>query len=88
MVTKCANPSCLATFNHREGRLFRFPKQAVDDGRPANTHSVQHFWLCGDCFPAYRLEYNNAIGVSLARHFEGSHFPSPGSGPRKLIAAA
>lgn len=84
MVSKCANPSCRAKFDHREGRLFRFPKRPVEDGRPANTHSVQHFWLCGRCFRAYLLEYHDGVGVAITRHLDGT--PTPGA--RKFIAAA
>jgi hypothetical protein len=83
MVSKCANPTCGATFDHREGRLFRFPKRPNQAG-PANTHSVQHFWLCGNCFPDYLLEYHDGVGVALTRRFERA--PTPG--PRKFIAAA
>ena len=84
MVSKCANPSCLAQFDHGEGRLFRFPKRAIEDGRSANTHSVQHFWLCGKCFSAYVLEYHDGVGVAMIRRSSGT----PGPGPRKFIAAA
>jgi hypothetical protein len=84
MVSKCANPSCAATFDHREGRLFCFPKRSIEAGQPANTHSVQHFWLCGRCFPDYLLEYHDGVGVTIAPHFEST----PVRGPRKFIAAA
>jgi hypothetical protein len=84
MVSKCANPGCATTFDHREGRLFRFPKRAVEGDLPANTHSVQHFWLCGNCYRDYLLEYHEGVGVTLIHHFERT--PTPG--PRKFIAAA
>jgi hypothetical protein len=84
MVSKCANPNCSATFHHRQGRLFRFPKQPVEDGRPANTHSVQHFWLCEACFSMYSLEYLEREGVVLRRRFEPAREP----GPRKFIGVA
>jgi hypothetical protein len=63
MISRCANPVCLAKFGHREGRLFRFPKRAKD--QPANTHAVQHFWLCGACSKLYSLEYIENQGVAL-----------------------
>jgi len=68
MISRCANPACLAEFDHREGRLFRFPKRAED--RPANTHSVQHFWLCADCAQSYLLEYIEKQGVALKPRVE------------------
>jgi len=84
MVLKCANPNCSATFNHREGRLFRFPKRPIEDGRPANTHSVQHFWLCELCFATYSLEYHDGLGVAIIRQFERPAGPRS----RKFISAA
>jgi len=84
MALKCANPNCSVTFDHREGRLFRFPKRPIEDGRPANTHSVQHFWLCGTCFQTFSLEYCEGQGVALTRHFERTIKSSP----RKFIAVA
>lgn len=84
MALKCANPNCSATFDHRDGRLFRFPKRPIEAGRPANTHSVQHFWLCGICFQTYSLEYSEAHGVALTRQFEHRL----GTNTRKFIAVA
>jgi hypothetical protein len=83
MVSKCANPSCASTFDYREGRLFRFPKRPLEGG-PVNTHSVQHFWLCGECFRDYLLEYHEGVGVAMARHFERTSTPEP----RTFVAAA
>jgi hypothetical protein len=84
MVSKCANPSCSATFHHRHGKLFRFPKRPVEEGRPANTHAVQHFWLCEICCATYSLEYHEAKGVALRCRFE----PTPGPDKGSFIAAA
>lgn len=84
MVSKCANPNCSATFDHQQGRLFRFPKRPIEDGRPANTHSVQHFWLCGNCYQTYSLEYHEDLGVAITRHFEKASAPES----RKFISVA
>jgi hypothetical protein len=84
MVSQCANPSCQASFDHRHGRLFRFPKRPVEGDRPANTHSVQHFWLCGNCLATYRLEYHDGVGVAITARLDGTVTP----GPHKFIAAA
>ncbi len=76
MFSRCANPSCKAEFDYRQGHFFRFHKRALDDGQPANTHSVQHFWLCGECSETHCLEYSEGAGVSIRMHFEdtfGSH---------------
>ena len=61
----CANPDCQATFDYRQGRLFRFHKDHPVRERPPNTHSVQHFWLCGTCCGNYTLEYRDECGVLI-----------------------
>jgi hypothetical protein len=65
MFSECANPECRAEFDYRQGKFFRFRKPQRKDGQPANTHSVQHFWLCGSCARIYRLEYEPGRGILL-----------------------
>ncbi len=84
MISKCANPSCSAAFDHRQGRLHRFPKCRTEHGPPANTHSVQHFWLCATCCKTYSLRYDEDLGVTLGRQVERGSAPEM----RQLIAAA
>lgn len=84
MISKCANPSCSAAFDHRQGRLHRFPKCRAEDGPPANTHSVQHFWLCATCCKTYSLRYDEDLGVTLGLQVEQSSAPEM----RQFIAAA
>jgi hypothetical protein len=81
MIRRCANPACLAEFDHRKGQLFRFPKKAED--RPADMHSVQHFWLCANCCKLYSLEYDENRGVALK-----PRAGEPRSAARHFIAAA
>jgi len=67
MFSQCANPVCGLAFDYRQGRLFRFHKNH-DAGKPApNTHSVQHFWLCGTCSQQFTLEYRQDAGVLIHR---------------------
>jgi hypothetical protein len=65
MFSVCANPDCQAPFDYRQGRLFRFHKDNPAGERAPNTHSVQHFWLCGVCCGAYTLEYRDGYGVLI-----------------------
>jgi hypothetical protein len=65
MFSVCANPDCQAPFDYRQGRLFRFHKHHPAGERVPNTHSVQHFWLCGVCCGAYALEYRDGYGVLI-----------------------
>jgi hypothetical protein len=65
MFSFCANPDCLAPFDYRQGRLFRFHKVHPACERPLNSHSVQHFWLCGTCSGTHTLEYRDECGVLI-----------------------
>jgi hypothetical protein len=56
MFSVCANKDCHAPFDYRQSLLFRFHKDHPANEKPPNTHSVQHFWLCGDAAMAERAE--------------------------------
>lgn len=70
MFSNCANPSCQAEFDYRQGRFYRFHRGPLDDGQPANTHSVEHFWLCGECCETYHLKYAEGRGVLIELNVE------------------
>lgn len=70
MFSKCANPSCKTGFDYRQGCFYRFHRRPLDDAQPANTHSVQHFWLCGECCETYHLKYAEGRGVLIELNFE------------------
>lgn len=84
MFSECANPACRAEFDYRQGAIFRFRSQPLQDGQPANAHSIQHFWLCSNCARIYRLEYEEGRGVFL-RHIGGNVMQS--SLPRQVALA-
>ena len=65
MFSFCANPDCHAPFDYQHGQFFRFHKDHPAGEEPPNTHSVQHFWLCGTCCGAYTLEYKDECGVLI-----------------------
>jgi len=70
MFSECANPSCRAEFDYRQGQFFRFHKRPADDGQPDNTHSIQHLWLCGLCSESYCLEQARGGGILVRLRFE------------------
>lgn len=70
MFSKCANPDCPAEFDYRQGHFFRFPKSHPEGELPANSHCVQHFWLCEKCSQEYTLEYKDGIGVLIRLHLQ------------------
>lgn len=60
MFPQCANTECSAVFgNIREGNLFRFGRVHTGDGSPANSHSVEHAWLCARCCKTLTVEFRN-----------------------------
>lgn len=65
MFSTCANPDCATPFDHRRGRFFRFHRSPLEGQVAANTHSVQHFWLCKSCCDIYTLEYTSGVGVAI-----------------------
>jgi hypothetical protein len=70
MFSTCANPECRVSFDYHEGRFFRFHKSHLPGEAPANTHSVQHFWLCGKCSKEFMLEYEETKGVEMLHRLE------------------
>ena len=67
MLSRCANPDCGANFDYGHGRFFRFRRSSAPV--PANSHSVQHHWLCDSCSETYTLDYREAIGILLSLRF-------------------
>ena len=73
MLSKCAAPSCHATFLHlNEGRLFRLEPDSVhEEGEGDGSIQLEeYFWLCALCCQAYKLQLDpqgNVIVVSLPR---------------------
>jgi len=65
VFSQCANPACEKPFDHHQGKFFRFPVSIPNGQLPPNMHSVQHFWLCGDCSEIYTLNYRSDRGVVL-----------------------
>jgi len=84
MFSVCANPNCQALFEYQEGQLFRFHKDHPAGENLPNTHSVQHFWLCGVCYQVYTLEYRDGCGVLIKDRPE----TSDNLEPLRYIAAA
>jgi hypothetical protein len=64
MLSVCANPQCRAAFFSGEGRFFRF-RLSHNDGNAANTHAVEHFWLCGKCSQRFTLGFRDGVGVVI-----------------------
>jgi hypothetical protein len=82
MFAKCANPDCDAPFDYRSGRFFRFRRPSLEGQVAANTHCVQHFWLCKACSETSTLEASGTGVVVRQRQ----RMPA-GQSPRSVVAA-
>jgi len=83
LLSACANPECSVPFDHRRGRFFRFHRPPLEGQAAANTHSVQHFWLCKPCSEIYTLELASGVGVVIKQRHR-----VPVELPLRLIATA
>jgi hypothetical protein len=70
MLSKCANPSCTASFRYfHQGRLFRMevetsePDEAVLTRAGKAVRRAEFFWLCDRCAARMTLEHTSAGSV-------------------------
>ena len=77
MLSKCANPSCSASFRYfHQGKLFRMempaanPDEAVLTAAGKSVRRAEFFWLCDVCAKVMTLEYDQSGGV-LVRPVDG-----------------
>jgi hypothetical protein len=76
VVSKCANPECVATFRYfHQGKLFRLETEAGFDrrralGNDAETKKplrrIEFYWLCENCSQNMTVVFEKGVGV-LAR---------------------
>jgi hypothetical protein len=74
MLSKCANPSCAASFRYfHQGKLFRMevansnPDEAVLTRTGKTVRRAEFFWLCDRCATRMTLEHSSAGGVVVKR---------------------
>jgi hypothetical protein len=70
MYLTCANPNCNCEYDYGRGRLFRFHQPALPEQKPANSHGVKHYWLCGRCNEKFTIEFHKGLGVLLMERLE------------------
>ena len=50
MVSKCANPACMAPFRYlHEGRIFTVRANGSEQRRDGADPKVERYWLCSTC---------------------------------------
>ncbi|MGD0908445.1 MAG: hypothetical protein ABSA96_12745 [Candidatus Acidiferrales bacterium] len=84
MLDQCANPECAIPFDYRQGLFYRFRRTCAVNWAPANTHNVQHFWLCGRCAETYTLQFQKEHGVVISLRLTVRHENFP---PRVIVFA-
>ncbi len=76
MLSKCANPACLAPFLYlHEGKIFNIEVDVAGLGGPDLTMSangrarrLEHYWLCGNCARSMTVIYEHgSVFARLAR---------------------
>lgn len=75
MLSKCANPTCSASFRRLgSGRLFRFEVRSPSEPCRDVPHSVcstksghasVFFWLCKNCKLTNTLSFDSARGLTV-----------------------
>ena len=78
MVSKCANPACLARFRYlHQGRIFniKIPVRAGD----RYQYRIELYWLCMDCARSLKLVADNGTGAAIRSRYPQlpSGLPAP-----------
>ncbi len=65
MLSKCANPVCLARFLYlSQGRIFNIQiESSVTESRPP-SNKIEHFWLCESCARVMRVVRENGVVIT------------------------
>ena len=82
MLSKCANPACLARFHYlHQGRIFKIETGAVSSDTTASpstaspstaspTRRIEHFWLCERCVQTLTVVLENGAVTTRPLHRE------------------
>ena len=76
MVSKCANPECVASFRYfHQGKLFRVEVDVGvdrrrslgddDDEKKKHLRRIEFYWLCENCAGRMTLVFEKGVGVSV-----------------------
>jgi hypothetical protein len=72
VLSKCANPACLARFHYlHEGRIFKIEMATVaSDSKTLPTRKIEHFWLCELCMQTLTVVLENGVVSTRPLHLE------------------
>jgi hypothetical protein len=85
VLSKCANPACLARFHYlHEGRIFKIETATVaSDIRNSPTRKIEYFWLCECCMQTLTVVLESGVVSTRPLHLE----LSAGRPPRRQNVA-
>jgi len=85
MVSKCANPTCMAPFRYlHEGRIFTVRANGNEHRPDGADPKVERYWLCSACCDSMTLILQS--GKVLLRAL--SAIPEPAVKPVRSMARA
>jgi hypothetical protein len=95
MLSKCANPTCSATFRYlHEGRLYVIASRETLGGHKTRCSSksgqLEYAWLCSSCSLYLTIQIDEERGTRVVRKFEatnGSKFSASASDRNKMDTA-
>jgi hypothetical protein len=72
VLSKCANPACLARFHYlHEGRIFKIETAPVGSAiKSSPTRKIEYFWLCERCMQTLTVVVENGIVSTRPLHLE------------------
>ena len=70
MLSKCANPACLARFHYlHQGRIFNVEAWAIASDRSSSQRRrIEHFWLCEHCAQTLTVVIENGVVTTRPLH--------------------
>jgi hypothetical protein len=69
VLSKCANPTCLARFHYlHQGRIFNIEMGTASSNRISGTRRIEHFWLCERCAQTLTVVLENGVAITRPLH--------------------
>ena len=62
MISQCLNPTCGKPLDYlRNGRVVRAVR------KQGMSVAIEHYWLCGECYLAYKFCFSSEGEIALTR---------------------
>ncbi len=72
MLSKCANPACLARLHYlRKGRIFKIETGTVSSkGKGSSNRRIEYFWLCERCAQTLTVVLDDGVVTTRPLHLQ------------------